>query len=1098
MLIAILLLTAGAIQTPDLLADGFKNPPLSARPQTWWHWMDGNVTKQGITADLEAMKQVGIGGAQIFSVSQDIPPGPAKYAGPIWREMTNYAIKEASRLGLEICIHNGAGWSSSGGPWIQPADAMQVIAWSEVKVEGPTQFSQVLPPAKAPRVEAVVPYYKDIAVYAYPTPAAGDVVTPQPADFLQKTGVERGDGLQVDLQPLKSDIAIPSKGLAILTNKLDAHGRLTWSVPAGNWTILRMGHVPTGIHNHPAPPEGEGLEVDKLSKEALDKHWAAVVAKVIKDAGPLTGETFDNVLIDSYEVGTQNWSPKFRDDFQKRRGYDPIPYLPVVAGRIIDSKEKSERFLWDLRKTIAELYAANYYGHFAELAHQNGMKFSTEPYGNGGFDTMQSGSKADIPMAEFWLGGGAMETTKMVSSIGHTYGRAIVGAESFTGDIMPGRWREEPYMLKALGDLAFCNGVNRYIFHRYAMQPWLTLRPGMTMGPWGTHLERTQTWWTEAASWMRYIARCQYLLQAGQFRADACYYYGENSPKDLPYGPALQPQLPPGHDYDGCDADVLRAMSVQDGKVVAPGGVSYSLLILPSTGFMTPPIARKLRELVAAGATVYGPKADRSPSLTGYPVCDVEVRRIADQLWGAGDNTGPGSHAFGKGLVVWGKPLGDVLATLKVAPDFDYTPHNYGTKLVDIHRRMGIADVYFVSNQRNQSVKAACTFRVSGLVPELWHPETGRVEDAPVYSESHGRTTVPLSFDTAESVFVVFRKPGPKVHFTSFELVDKQAKETRIPMVVVKSARYESAEGRGADVTGQVQAMVRDGQLEIPATNAVFGDPVVNVVKRLVVDYTLDGKPMKQSVGENDVVELLHLPTGAVGPKAFNLVKKSSHVLELTSWQPGIYVGRKSTGGGHTVTVGAWPSPLTLNGPWRVAFPPNLGAPTSTTFDKLIWWNNHLDPGIKYFSGSATYSKDFTVPEIYLKPQTAVRINLGEVKNFATVTLNGHQIAILWKPPFTLEVTKFLRKGSNHLEVKVTNLWPNRIIGDEQLPPDVEWNGDHLKRWPDWLLSGKPRPKTGRITFETWHFYDKDSALLDSGMLGPVTLQAAQRLVLRL
>ncbi len=232
--------------------------------------------------------------------------------------MTAFAAKEAARLGLELCIHNGAGWSSSGGPWITPENAMQVIAWSEVKVDGPMAFSQQLPPAKAPQVDSEVPYYRDIAVYAYPTPAAGDVVSPRPQDFLEKTGVVRGDGLQVDLSPLTADIAIPSSKVIQLTKNLDANGKLTWDVPAGNWTILRIGHVPTGVHNHPAPPEGDGLEVDKLSKAALDTHWNALMAKVISDAGPLAGKTLNNVLIDSYEVGTQNWSPKFREDFRRR------------------------------------------------------------------------------------------------------------------------------------------------------------------------------------------------------------------------------------------------------------------------------------------------------------------------------------------------------------------------------------------------------------------------------------------------------------------------------------------------------------------------------------------------------------------------------------------------------------------------------------------------------------------------------------------------------------------------------------------------------------------------------------------------------------
>lgn len=1095
MLSGLLLLVSMRGKAADPLAAGFMSPPSSVRPHTWWHWMNGNVTKAGITADLEAMKQVGIGGAQMFTVDQEIPAGPAKYGGAKWRELTAFAVKEAARLGLELCIHNCAGWSSSGGPWVSPADGMQVLAWSTLKVTGPKSLSEMLPPVAAPRVDSPVPFSRDIAVYAYRTPAAGDVVSPRPNDFLQRTGVERGDGLQVDLTPLRQDIAIPSSGVTMLTGKMDAKGHLTWDVPEGDWTILRMGYVPTGIHNHPAPPEGDGLEVDKLSKEAFDRHWSSLVGKVLSDIGPKGTKTLNNVLIDSYEVGSQNWTPKFREEFRRLRGYDPLPYLPVVAGRIIDTKEKSERFLWDLRRTIADLYAENYYGRAAELAHKNGMAFSTEPYGNGGFDTIQSGGKGDIPMGEFWLGGGAMETAKLASSVGHVYGRPVIGAESFTADVMPGRWREEPYAMKTLGDLAFCNGINRYIFHRYAMQPWLNFKPGMTMGPWGTHLERTQTWWTEAATWLKYVARCQYLLQAGTFQADICCFYGENSPNDLSGRDRLLPELRDGYDYDGCDATTLMKMSVKNGRVVLPSGMSYRLLMLPSSRFMTPPVARKIKELVAAGATIYGPKPTQSPSLTNYPACDSELRTIADELWGnlSGGET---DHRYGKGRVLYGQTLGNVMAAiLKTNPDFDYNPRMPGSRIIDIHRKIANADVYFVSNQRNRSTSALCTFRVAGKIPELWHPETGEIEEAPAYEQNPGETSLRLNFDPAESVFVVFRKPANKPHLEQFLTITGPEEGAHVPVIEILKARYEAEDGRGADVSAQVRSMVRQGIVEIPATNSVFGDPVSMVVKHLVIEYTLDGKPMKKSVGENESIELTPEAGGGLALKPYTVRKVSDRQVELVAWKPGHFVAAGPNGERHNMLLKTGFQPVTLTGSWKVRFAPGLGAPSSATFPSLISWPTHTDPGIKYFSGSATYAKDFTVPASFIG--NAIRLDLGDVKHFATVSLNGKQIAVLWKPPFALDVSGLVQKGVNHLEVKVTNLWPNRIIGDEQLPPDVEWDGRHLKQWPDWLVQGKPRPKTGRITFETTRYYDKNSPLMESGLLGQVTLQAAKKVVIK-
>jgi hypothetical protein len=1081
MVLALALLAALSSQPKDVLAEGFRNPPASARPHTWWHWMDGNVTKEGLTADLEAMKQVGIGGAQMFTVSQGIPPGPVGYMSPKWEEMVTHAVKEASRLGLELCIHNCAGWSSSGGPWIKPKDAMQVIAWSATTAYGPSHFSQQLPIGKAPQVYAKVDYYKDIAVYAFKTPSP----QPRPRNFLGKTGVIREDGLDPDTSQAPLGAVIPSTGVIQL--KADTNGNLDWNVPEGEWTILRIGHVPTGKDNHPAPPEGDGLEVDKLSREALDVHWAGMMAKIIKDVGPLAGKVLNNALIDSYEVGSQNWTPKMREEFQKRRGYDMMPWLPVIAGYTIESREKSERFLWDLRRTIADLYADNYFGYFGELCHKAGMKFSTEPYGNGGFDCIQSGGKADIPMGEFWIGGLAMETTKLASSVGHVYGRPVIGAESFTADDVRGKFLEEPYAIKALGDQVFCNGINRYIFHRYAAQPWLNLKPGMTMGPWGTHLDRTQTWWTEAGTWLKYVARCQYLLQSGTFVADGIYFSGENGLMEYVYSSGPNVKLAPGHDYDNCDTTILKRLTVKDGKLVLPSGMVYRVLVLPDNKFMTAPLAEKIRELVGAGATVVGPKPEQSPSLTDYPACDDKVKALADQVWGNVDGVKVKEHGYGKGRVIWGRSMQEVYAGLQVEPDFQFKGSSGRTKLVTIHRKTSGADFYFVSNQNYAPATADCTFRISGKQPELWHGDTGDIENAPVYRQSGGRTTVTLNLGPAESVFVVFRHAPTAAHLSRFTTQEAAQAAAKAPVITIQKARYEAADGRGDDVTDKVKEMVKEGQLEIPASNAMFGDPVVNVIKHLVIDYTLNGKAMKQTAAENDTIVLQASPQ-LPSDMPYTLASKGNSIV-LTAWKSGNYLAETSRG--HRVEVGIPYSerPLNLSADWHVAFAPNWGAPPSAEFAKLISWPDSKIAGIRYFSGSAVYSKDFNVSAYVLK--SPAMLDLGRVKNFATVRLNGKELAVLWKEPFCVDVTKALRPGHNHLEIKVTNLWPNRMIGDEQLPPDVKWHGVTLDGWPSWLTEGKPRPKTGRYTFVTWKFWNKDSPLLESGLIGPVLLKSA-------
>jgi hypothetical protein len=1082
----------------DDLARGFLNPPRAARPHTWWHWVNGNISREGITADLQAMKRVGIGGAQIFNVDVGIPAGPVPFMSDPWREMVHHAAKEADRLGLELCMHNCAGWSSSGGPWVKPEHAMQILVWTEKTVRGPGAFSEAL---AQPTTRAG--FYRDIAVLAFKTPAGEAGPGGRKLRLSQigpKAAFVRGDRIQPDLSPTPPGLAVPRAEIVVLTERLEKDGRLTWAVPPGEWTLLRIGHTPTGKDNHPAPAEGRGLECDKLSKEALDEHWAGMMAKVLQDLGPLAGKSLNNSLIDSYEVGSQNWTARFREEFQKRRGYDLLPFLPVVTGRVVESVETSERFLWDFRRTICDLYAENYFGYFGTLCRQHGLKFSTEPYGNGSFDDLQCGGLADIPMGEFWVGGAAMETTKLAASAGHTNGRAIIGAESFTADDQRGRWRVDPYSIKALGDQAFCNGINRYIFHRYAHQPWTDLQPGMTMGPWGMHFERTVTWWNQGAAWLQYVARCQYLLQSGRFAADACYFYGEEGPNTLPDRRGLRPELPQGYDYDGCDAGVLLGrMSVRDGLLALPDGMTYRVLVLPESPFMTPAVLRKVRELVHDGATVVGPKPTQSPSLTDAPRADAEVRGFAEEVWGDCDGKKVLEHPYGRGRVVWGKKLEDVLAQLHAPPDFQYGNTARDARLAYIHRVAGNADLYFVSNQRYRSEQVDCTFRVSGKAPELWHPDTGAREAAPLYQEKDGRVTVPIRFDPAGSVFVVLRRPsGGADHLLSVTRSGAPSPERPAPRIEIRKAFYEPEDGKpGTDVTAKVAAMVAEGQYSIPATNEVFGDPAFMVVKRLRIEYVVDGKPMQRTVGENETLELVEAPE-EVGPPPFEIARGSSGKIELTPWQPGDYEVRTARGETRKIAAPEAAEALPLEGPWELRFPPGWGAPETARLDGLISWTSHADPGVRYFSGTAEYEKEFEVPKKLLGAGRALHLDLGRVKNFAEVRLNGRDLGILWKAPFRVDVTGHLKPGTNRLSVKVTNLWPNRLIGDEQLPEEGEWNGDSIRKWPEWLTQGKPRPESGRYTFTTWRFYHKDSPLLESGLLGPVTVRSVRKVAVSL
>ena len=1215
------LLLAASVALADSLESGFLTPPDAAKPQTWWHWMNGNITKAGITTDLEAMKQIGLGGATIVNVDCGIPRGGVNFMSAEWREDFKFAVQEANRLGLELCVENCAGWSSSGGPWNTVTNAMQRVTTSEVRVTGPTNFSATLP-----QPPTMLGFYRDIAVLAFPAPVEEDVRmkdfspsasasgSEQPGNQLtdgdSKTFVrlplpKRGqpqfaqleffkpfptrtvkivgaqgmpeasgelqvsdDGktfrtlksfafgrrgslvrtLALGAQPVAAkfwrvsftnvaaralatattiplaeielaprltienldakagfngaevlstreadtvaDGTLQRREVIELTSEMTADGKLNWRVPAGEWIIQRFGFTPTGKNNHPAPKEGEGLECDKFSQAALDAHWDGFMKVILEDIGPLAGKALNTSLIDSYEVGGQNWNAEYRKEFQKRRGYDPLKYLPTFTGRVVDNPMISERFLWDVRRAIADLIAENYFGHFAELCRKNGLLNAVEPY-TGPFESMQSGAPADVVMGEFWSGSQGHPSVKLAASIAHIYGKSIVAAESFTASPENGRWLNDPYSLKTLGDLMYCQGLNRYVFHRYAMQPWTNTFPGMTMGQWGFHFERTETWWNQGKPWIDYISHCEFLLQQGRAVADAAYFTGESAPSEMRQG---NPPLPAGYDYDAINFDVLlHGATVKNGRVTLVSGANYAALILPpNDSDMTPQLLERIGKLVRDGATVVGPRPQHSPSLTDFPKCDAQVKKLADKLWGKCDGTNVFENAAGKGRIVWGKSLADVFAAQKLKPDFEFVGADKNSRLAFCHRVDSGAEIYFVSNQRRQFDSADGTFRVSGKQPELWHPDTGLIEPAPVWSEQDGRTTVRLNFQPAESVFVIFRRAADKADHVVAASGDMKKEAEPASKLEIQSATYAAIDGTGSmDVTAKISEFVHGGQSTIAANNETLGhDPAVNHEKELRVSYTFDGKSGQMTAHENATLTL----PGATGlgqsPQwETSVTPNGSSVVKV--WSNGRVDLHTASGKVLHAAAENLPAPQEISGAWTLNFPPNWGAPPTVTLDKLISWSEHTNDGVCYFSGTASYEKEIEIAAEQLATRRELWLDLGAVKNFAEVSLNGQDLGILWKPPFRVNLSAAAKTGANKLVVKVTNLWPNRLIGDEQLPADVEWNGKQLKEWPQWFLDGKPSP-TGRLTFTTWHHWTKTSPLLESGLLGPMTLRTAE------
>jgi len=882
--------------------------------------------------------------------------------------------------------------------------------------------------------------------------------------------------------------AIPGQGILDLSAKLAGDGRLRWQVPRGRWIILRLGYTPIGMINHPAPREGTGLECDKLSRTALDAHWNGFMQKILDDLGPLAGTTLTSSFIDSYEVGGQDWTEHFRAEFKRRRGYDPVKYLPAFTGRIVDNEAVTSRFLWDMRRTVADLFAENYYGHFAELCRRHGLASDVEPY-TGPYESLQCGKPEDLVMGEFWAGSQGDASIKLASSVAHIYGKSLVGAESFTAGSENARWQNDPYALKPLGDLMYCEGINRYYFHRYAMQPWTNRWPGMTMGEFGINFERTVTWWQQGKAWIDYLAHCEFLLQQGRGVADAAYFDGESAPVEMP---ATDPALPAGYDYDAVNADVLEhGATVKDGRLTLASGANYAVLILPAgDANLTPPLLKSLRKLVRAGVTVIGPRPQHSPSLEDFPRCDRQVQKLAAELWGKCDGTLVQENQCGKGSVIWGKPLADVFAAKSLKPDFEFTSRTADSRLRYVHRRAGGTEIYFISNQQRQFEIAECVFRVSGKVPELWHPDTGLIETAPVWSQEAGRTKVTLNLDPAGSVFVIFRRAAegsdPVVATVGDVAVDYSAE----PRLEIQHAVYTATDGAGeADVTKKVSALVNAGQPVVARNELADRDPAEFHHKELRVDYKFNGKPGRASARENETLTLPAQGTLCQEPKwETSIAADGSPMVKL--WGNGQVELQLADGKVLRAVAADLPAPQFVPGPWNLSFPPNWGAPPSVTLDQLISWTDHTNPGVRYFSGTAAYEKDLEISPDRFRAGTELWLDLGAVKNFATVSLNGQECGVLWKPPYRLNITAAAKPGVNHLVIKVTNLWANRLIGDEQLPPDCEWNGDQLKEWPQWLLAGQPSP-SGRLTFTTWHHLTKNSPLLESGLLGPVTLCTA-------
>ncbi len=1075
----------------DDLFKNFQAPPDSAKPRAWWHWTNGNVTEDGITKDLEWMKSVGIGGFQLADVAAgggQTVDKKINFGTPEWYHAVRHAAEEAKRLGLEMSIFSSPGWSEAGGPWVKPEQGMKRLVWSETRVHGPTVMAEKLPeppsnegPVRDLRAgNATGPeFYRDSVVVAYRTPAdeqpmqdlhpkattnngpidaeallddslntfvniaapkdgspawlqyefdkpytaraltlgchnripVGRVlvsddgmswktvaVTPGPegyhgapvrtfafpaargrffriefdgAGLLPAAVIHGGDVIpaaqytvieaifysaarvnrwedkgafgslmdRYDVVPtpaVDSGSEIAESDVIDLTSKLDADGALHWNAPAGDWTILRFGYALTGAKNRPATAAGSGYEVDKLSADAVRSYFHGYMDPIREKLGPDAAPTLRYMTMDSWEAGMQNWTPAMIAEFKKRRGYDPTPFMPVLAGRIVGSAETSDRFLWDFRRTLADMFATEFYGTIDRELEKDGMKAYAEASGVAleiPEDTLLNKSQVEIPMAEFWVHPLHPESMYYVdvrgaASAAHTYGKPFVATESLTGG-----GYESPYTLKKIADYWFAQGVNRLVFHTSAQQP-LDTKPGNTMV--GTHINRNITWAEQAKPFMDYVARVSYMLQQGTPVADVAYLLPEGAPSTMPFwGSGLQPTPPAGYDYDYINTDLLlHHARVANGSIVLDGGAQYRVLVLPPTSLMTPEVADKLHALVEAGAAVAGPRPLRSPSLAAVTHADEEVRTLAEDLWGDVDGVTKNEHHFGKGVVYAGLTMNDVMQRLHVNPDFA-SSGSLDAAPVWAHRKLPDRGIYYLSNQADNPVRLNLQVRAEGQSAEIWQPMTGErsLADAKF---ADGMATLSLALAERETVFIVI-----------------------------------------SNTTSSLKS------------NAPMAE------KQLIA----------------------------------------------------------------------------FHGPWSVSFR-GPDAPGNMTLLSEHSWTESSDPTVKYFSGTATYARSFTVAASWLHAGARFVLDLGRVGDVAEVRMNGTFVGTVWAPPYRMDVTSALKPGTNRLEIAVTNEFTNRILGDKLLPESERVLGTAANVR---MMFGGPKEP------------------LPSGLLGEVTLIAYQQ-----
>lgn len=727
----------------------FNKPDRDYAPMVWWHWINGNITKDGIRKDLLALHKVGIRGVQVFNVHMYMPEGFIQFGSAQWVDITKFAIEICDSLDMKFVLTNAAGWSGSGGPWVTQELAMKKLTFSETNITGGTNVIMVLP-----QPTTVLNFYKDVATIAVPTVYPAGVIT----DVDSKILMANGKTLKIPVNQTELS-SIPLNQVIDVSTSVDSKGILTWDAPAGNWTIIRFGYTLTGKQVNPAAFGGEGFEVDKLDKNAVTFQFDQCLGGLFAQTSNYLGKTFEGLLIDSYESDFQNWTSSIPDEFLKRKGYSLIPYLPLFTGRPVVSVRQSEQVLFDFRALLDELVAQNYYGTMQRKANENKLILYAE--GQGGPISPNYVTKyIDVPMNEFWNPDSRDRLYKMrlTSSLGNLQGKNIIAAEAFTSTPENGKWQNTPWTMKRVGDIAFAGGINRFCFHTFTHQPY-DLKPGFTMGRYGTIMSRNDTWWDYTGPWIDYITRSQYLLQQGETVTDIAFLFHD----DVRYNFAQSSvKIPDGFTYDIIYPKDLLEATFLNGQIVLQSGCKYRLISMTENALIPLETLRSLYELVSAGALLIGAPSEAEPSYAiATTVQQDEYSTLVTNLYKGLNGTSITHKTVGKGMVYWGKKIEDVLSTNNIIPDINFGAQSGLGNLYYLHRTLSGQDIYFICSQSDTTIITQLTFRGMTGIPQLWDAATGEISAISTYSQTTNGVKADIELDSYGSCFVVFGNTSP-------------------------------------------------------------------------------------------------------------------------------------------------------------------------------------------------------------------------------------------------------------------------------------------------------------------------------------------------